>query len=83
MDAITQHLRATRLLIAEACAQMKADDAEAYQGIAVASQRGASFRVVTSLSVQGLCESRVELVAPDGVSVNVATIAFNDPPTRQ
>ena len=83
MDAITQHLRATRQLIAAACAQMKEEDAEAYQGIAVASQRGASFRVVTSLSVQGLCEARVELVAPDGQSVTVANVAFNESTTRQ
>lgn len=83
MDAIKQHLRATRQLIAAACAQMKDEDAEAYQAIAVASQRGASFRVVTSLSVQGLCEARVELVAPDGVTVNVATVAFDDTQTRR
>ena len=77
MKAIEQHLTATRGLIAAACEQMKAEDPEAYQGIAVASQRGASFRVTTSLSTQGLCEASVDLVAPDGEAANIARVVFD------
>lgn len=77
MNAIEQHLTATRALIRMACEQMKAEDPEAYQGIAVASQRGASFRVTTSLSAAGLCEASVDLVAPDGQAANIGRVAFD------
>ncbi|KGM54172.1 hypothetical protein N799_09825 [Lysobacter arseniciresistens ZS79] len=78
-DPIQLHLTAARLLIAAACQQMKADDPEAFAAIAVASERGASFRVTTALSVAGLSEVSVDLVAPDGVAANVARVAFDNP----
>lgn len=75
-DRIAQHIEATKALIAAALEQMKADDPEAFRGVAVASKRGAAFRVTTSLSAAGLCEASVDLVAPDGQVANIARLAF-------
>lgn len=81
-DRIGQHLQATKAMIAMALEQLKAEDPVGYEGACVASRRGAAFRVTTSLSVAGLCESSVDLVAPDGQVANIARVAFDPPESK-
>lgn len=77
--AIKSHLQATRQLIKAAVEQMKAVEPETYQAIALATAHGSAFRVTTCLSVAGLCEAHVDLIAPDGKQFDIARVEFDSP----
>lgn len=81
-NPIELHMHATKTLLAAALEQLKADDPIGYQGVCIASHNGAAFRVTTSLSVAGLCESQVDLIDPTGQVANIVTVVFQPPASR-
>lgn len=79
MNADTQHLvqkhvQAATALLQAGLMHMKTEIPDDYSAVALATKMGGFFQINTSISPAGLFETKIDLVARDGTSINLMRV---------
>jgi len=70
------YIEASKQLITNLVHQIRDEDKEAYAGIATALNNGSMIELTTCLSMQGLAETTLTIVLPDGERVNIGHVEY-------
>lgn len=73
-EAVTAHRKATRVLLNEGMAKLKAEQPEEYQLAIEAVQRGGHFLISAAIAPSGLDELLIDLVTITGERINLLRV---------
>lgn len=75
---IAAHLEAARKLVNDTMVRMRAQEPETAADVQTVASRGGFFVVQTAMSPAGMVAIDIKLVAPDGQSVQMARVEFDE-----
>jgi hypothetical protein len=77
MNTTNNYMQAAKALLSQCVDDIKAEDAEAFKGIAHAMQQGAYCEIRTCLSFSGANEVLINIIQANGDRINLGHIEFD------